>query len=155
MTQEEIAKLYQRSRLNLLLSKREGFNRSVIEGLHADVPCLIREGFNFGDKYEYINSKTGGYFNDKTLEQDIQKALNNLEKYRPNQWLNENQMTAHFAAQKLGADIFNCDVNSVATKVSALDGMEYWEQNDNKRFQHDYAFLMSCVKDLSDSEHVP
>ncbi|MBU2869092.1 glycosyltransferase [Colwellia sp. E2M01] len=147
LNQVQIAKLYQRSKLNLLLSKREGFNRSVIEGLHADVPCLIREGFNFGDKYSYINEQTGGYFNDDTLDKAIEASITNIHKYTPHNWIKENKFTAQNAAIILEKAIYDTSCNKISSKVSALDGMEYWTPEDIDNFSSDYEFLIECIKD--------
>jgi glycosyltransferase involved in cell wall biosynthesis len=138
LKQTEIAKLYQRAKLNLLLSTREGFNRSVIEGFHANVPCLIREGFNFGHKYNYINNKTGGYYTDGSLHNSISDALDNIEKFSPNDWIIQNKMTAQDAAAILEKEIYNTQNKELAVKVSGLDGMEYWNEEDNEKYIPDY-----------------
>lgn len=147
LNQEQIAVLYQRSKLNLLLSKREGFNRSIIEGLHCDVPCFIRKGFNFGDEYDHINPLTGGYFEDHKLVEVIENALNNLSDFKANKWLTDYDMTAQNASRILNRAIYGKDDGLMASKVSSLDGMEYWDKSDDKRFAQDYEFLHTCLRD--------
>lgn len=141
--QKDIPKLYQRSKLNLLLSKREGFNRSVIEGMYCNVPCLIRRNFNFGHNYDYINEKTGSYFLDKQLDTAIERALDNLDKFEPKKWIIDNAMTAKNAALILEKEIFGTTEGKIAMKTSGLRGMEYWNTNDKDNFTSDYHFLLN------------
>ena len=143
ISQKDIAQLYQRSKLNLLLSKREGFNRSVIEGMYCNVPCLIRKNFNFGHKYDYINERTGGYFVDAQLDVAIEKALDNLDKFESKNWVTNNGMTAKNASLVLEKEIFGTSEGKIATKTSGLNGMEYWDANDKNKFTSDYHFLLS------------
>ncbi len=143
ISQEKISQLYQQSRLNLLLSKREGFNRSVIEGLYCDVPCLIRDGFNFGDKYDYINHRTGGYFVDEKLDMAIEDALENIDQFKPVQWIKDNGMTAKNAALVLEEKIYGTAKGLLAVKTSGLDGMEYWNSEDLEKYSDDYRFLLN------------
>lgn len=145
LDQKAVAKLYQRSRLNLLLSRREGFNRSIIEGFNCNIPCLIRKNFNFGHLYDYINEQTGGYFEDRTLRWDILNTLNNLKQYSPRRWIVEHKMTAQDAALKLEMDIYNKNENSVSVKTSGLHGMEYWNSDDEKKYKKDYEYIMTTL----------
>src|SRR5213078_1833422 len=47
----DVNELFNRARVNVLWSRREGFNRSIIEGMFAGVPAILREGFNYGHRY--------------------------------------------------------------------------------------------------------
>ena len=59
LSPEEVNVQYNRARVNLLWSRTEGFNRAIIEGMCAGVPCILRAGHNYGHHYAYINSQTG------------------------------------------------------------------------------------------------
>jgi glycosyltransferase involved in cell wall biosynthesis len=148
LSQEEIALLYQRSKLNLLLSKREGFNRSIIEGFHCDIPCLLREGFNFGYKYDYMNNQTGGYYKDNYLADIINSTISNIDSYKPQQWLYDNGMTAQAATLIMEEEIYGKISNTIVSKVSGLDGMTYWNNSDVNKFEPDYEYLMTLINKI-------
>lgn len=48
ITQEEVNRQLNRAKVNVLWSRKEGFNRAIIEGMFAGVPCILRNGHNFG-----------------------------------------------------------------------------------------------------------
>lgn len=146
LTPLEVAELYRKSRLNLLLSKREGCNRSIIEGFYCNVPCLIRDGFNFGQKYDHINEKTGAYFNDSTLAQDIVLALDRADGYSPSEWVRDYHMDVSGALAELGAAIYGSKEIDMAKKTSSLHGMKYWDQQDKENFVNDYNYLLCSVR---------
>jgi len=61
-TPVSVNRLLNKSKVYLLLSKKEGFNKAIIEAMHANIPGFMLEGFNFGYQYPYINSMTGELF---------------------------------------------------------------------------------------------
>jgi glycosyltransferase involved in cell wall biosynthesis len=143
LNQSEVADLYRKSRLNLLLSKREGSGRSIIEGFYCGTPCLIRQGFNFGQKYDYINKKTGFYFTDATLASDIEAALDINIEFEPSKWIHDNGMTAKGAAEKLSDAIYGHTSSGIVPKTSGLHGMEYRDPINEVDFKKDYDYLLT------------
>jgi hypothetical protein len=69
--QEEINLLLNRSKIFLLLSKKEGFNKAIIEAMYAGTPGYYLKNFNFGHEYAYIQSGTGGFIESKELNNFI------------------------------------------------------------------------------------
>ena len=61
ITSEEVNTHFSRAKVNVLWSRREGWNRAIIEGMFAGVPCVLRKGHNYGFRYPYINANTGCY----------------------------------------------------------------------------------------------
>jgi len=145
----EVARQISRCKANLVWSKREGVNKAIIEGFFCNVPGILREGFNYGHKYGYINENTGIYSSPGTLTNDIVFMLENYEKFSPRQWV-MNNMTSHHAKQKLSEIVYGgtCanESNPNVTKVNSLDGMSYFNTADRDKFSEEYQFLMSCAK---------
>ena len=100
--QQELNDLYNQSKVCLLLSKKEGLNKSIIEAMYANTPSFILKGFNYGQKYEYINYKTGGFINDKQLHIFLDTIKHNFltTEYNPNEWIKKN-VSYHVGTQKL------------------------------------------------------
>jgi hypothetical protein len=96
LPQADINILLNRSKCFLLLSKKEGPNKAIIEAMYANIPVFILEGFNYGFPYPYINQSTGGFVNPK----DLSEFLSNLDEmlksgtYSPRKWIK-----AHVSAQ--------------------------------------------------------
>ena len=48
LTQDDVNVLLNRAKVNVLWSRKEGVNRAIVEGMFANLPCIIRQGFNYG-----------------------------------------------------------------------------------------------------------
>lgn len=147
-----VASLLRQSKIQVLWSKREGFNRAIIEGMLAGVPVILREGFNYGYRYEYINKNTGVYASKTCLVEKIEYVLNNYSQFKPREWVLEN-MSCSLATNKLNEMIKNiCLCNKqnftepIVAKIAGLDCQEYFNKDDKKRFKKDYEYLYQCIK---------
>ncbi len=81
--QSELNILFNQSKCALLLSKKEGFNKSIIEAMYANTPAFILEGFNYGYKYPFINKKTGGFIKASKLVEFLDNIDIILSKNKP------------------------------------------------------------------------
>ena len=79
LSPEEVNLLYNRAKVNLLWSRKEGFNRAIIEGMLAGVPCIIRDQFNYGYHYSYINPQTGCFVGSGPLPERLSWFVANHE----------------------------------------------------------------------------
>jgi glycosyltransferase involved in cell wall biosynthesis len=149
---EEVNYQLNRSKVNIIWSRREGVNRAVIEGLFAGVPCILREGFNYGFRYPYINAATGVYCSETELPGALVRMIQNYQRYAPRGWVKE-----HMSCQRATAILSNAIKlvavgqgekwsEDLAVKVNGLYGQEYWNAEDGQRFENDYNFLMSCIR---------
>ena len=102
--QEQVNILLNKSKICLLLSKKEGFNKSIIEAMYANTPIFILKGFNFGQQYFYINRQTGGYIVASKLYRFIEKIDSMLEirDFDPHEWVSKN-VTVEKTTAKLRA----------------------------------------------------
>ena len=154
LPRQEVIGLLSRSKVHVLWSKREGTPRAIIEALFADVPIVMREGFNYGHHYPYINPQTGAYASEATLGDTIMRLLA-AKDLSPRAWAMEH-MTVAVAVRFLEAAI-QAKAESegerwspgVVRKVSGLHQQEYWDPEDRARFARDYAFLESTIRQPS------
>jgi glycosyltransferase involved in cell wall biosynthesis len=148
---DEVGRLLARSKIHVLWSRREGVNRALIEAMFADVPVILREGFNYGHRYPYINDATGAYATESTLADTILEMLDNGSRFSPRDWVMDN-MTPHHATRILDAKLGEVAraagqpwSDGLVVKTASLNSQNYWDAGDRDRFDRDYAFLESTV----------
>lgn len=77
------------SKVNILLSLKEGSNRSIFEGFFADVPGIVlRE--NIGVNKHYINSATGRLVESGKLVEALHFFRQEWENFTPRAWAEKN-----------------------------------------------------------------
>lgn len=85
LEQEELIKVINQSKVNILLSLKEGSNRSLFESMFLDVPVIcISE--NIGVNKSYINEFSGLLIADAFLEDALISMRDNWKNYRPRNW---------------------------------------------------------------------
>jgi glycosyltransferase involved in cell wall biosynthesis len=152
LTPEQVNVQYNRARANILWSRREGCNRAIIEGMFADVPCIVREGFNYGYHYEYTNPQTAVYATERSLPDTLLEVCSGTGQFRPREWV-ANRMTCQHAAGILNAHIRRVAeaageawTNDIAVKHSELGSSRHWNPDDAARFQPDYRRLAQLIR---------
>jgi len=102
ISQQELNILLNKSRAYLLLSRREGCNKSMIEAMFADVPVFLLSGFNYGYSYPYINSKTGAFIQPSKLTAFIESLHHIMEttSFSPREWVSAH-MSVTVSIEKL------------------------------------------------------
>lgn len=87
--QEEVAKLLAQSRVNIMLSKREGANKALYESFFSDIPVIVTSS-NIGVNRDHINGYTGILSEDHELAHKIAYMLDNIHFFSPRKWALEN-----------------------------------------------------------------
>lgn len=148
----EVRDLLRKSRINVLWSRREGTPRTPVEGLAVDVPLILREGFNYGHKYDYINQRTGRFANETNFAHVVEEMLQSYDQFAPRSWFLDN-LAASVSTQKLEAEFREMAAGNgetfsepVAVRLGNLDRQEYENPSDNERFAKDHEYLHSCLK---------
>lgn len=111
MSQVELNKLINQSRVNVLLSLREGANKGLSEGLCSGTPALLLEE-NVGVNRDKINSLTGKIVPDAALEDTLIWFANAKEEFKPQEWVNE-----HYSPIASTNSLANC-----LAEIEAADG---------------------------------
>jgi glycosyltransferase involved in cell wall biosynthesis len=149
---DQVAAELSRSKVHVVWSRREGSNRAVIESMLADVPGILRAGFNFGRHYPYINAQTGRFANDASLPDELLYMTEHHAEFNPRAWIME-----HMTPQ-VATNILNDRIKSVAlakgeawtkdivVKIAQLHQAGYWDPADRQRFADDYAYVRSLVR---------
>jgi glycosyltransferase involved in cell wall biosynthesis len=157
LTQPEVNVLLNRSKVNVIWSRKEGVNRAIVEGMFAGVPCVVRAGFNYGHRYPYINEATGRFADESELPDCLAWMTDNYQRFDPRPWVME-----HMSCQRSTAIVEDAVrghaegpwSGPLAVKVNGLHGMHYWDDADATRFAEDYRFLRSAIKPDSGSRVV-
>jgi glycosyltransferase involved in cell wall biosynthesis len=144
----QVNEVMNRAKVNLIWSRREGSNRAIIEGFAAGVPGILREGFNFGHKYPYINRQTGVYASQATLPDAILAVIRDRASFDPRTWMVEN-MSPQIATREIDERIAAYAARKgepwsrgeLAQKVTSLHSMAYWDENERAKFAADYTYL--------------
>ena len=152
ITPAEVATILQRSRVNILWSRFEGNNRALAEGMFCGTPAILREGHNYGYRYEFINKATGCYANESNLPKKIMTVLNNPHEYKTREYV-MNHRNCLRAMSKINQTVKEHETQvgrawttDAVPKVNELHGMKYFDAECTTRFDADYAFLRSCVR---------
>ena len=89
LKKEELNKVINASKVNILLSYKEGSNRSLFESMFANTPAIcIAE--NIGLNKSYINEYTGLLIPDRLLEGGLLYMKDNWRKFQPKKWAFDN-----------------------------------------------------------------
>ena len=88
LPQTELNVLFNKSKVNVLLSLKEGSNRVLFEGLFADVPAILLEE-NVGVNKNYINQHTGAIIAERDLGSCLASMKDEFTRYNPRAWAME------------------------------------------------------------------
>lgn len=143
----KVNELLNKSKINILWSRKEGVNRAIIEGMMANVPCIVRKGFNYGHAYHYINPKTGRFSSEEDLPQTLIEMLGNLDSFSPRAYVLD-KMTPEVSTQKISEKLKEIATleglnwtQDIAVRTSSLSGLDYKIKENWQRFEPDFLFL--------------
>ena len=148
----EVVHLLARAKVHLLWSRREGANRAHVEAMFANLPVILREGFNFGYRQPHINAATGVYATEENLAEQLMRLIADHHRYAPREWV-----MAHMSCQK-ATTILNDAIRrrtaamgerwttDLAVKTVRVNTQDYWDPEDRRRFAPDFAFLESQIR---------
>jgi len=151
VSQLEVAKLLNRSKVNVLWSKFEGNNRAIIEGMFCNTVVVLREGHNYGERYDFVNQETGMFATERSLSTVIEEILNSYASYSPREYVFRNRSCI------AATDIMNKIISEeeekkgrewnkdIVVKVNELNRMDYFDPNSRKLFAHDYKYLSEMI----------
>jgi glycosyltransferase involved in cell wall biosynthesis len=155
---QEVNQLLNRSKVNLLWSRREGTPRTIPEGMAAGVPAIIRKGFNYGAAYNHINDQTGIYSDEKSLPNDILRIIAEAEHFNPRPWIIKH-MTPETSTQNLNDALKKIAANNnenffkdAEIKLNTLHGLIYKNANNIHAFHSDKQFLLECIRGKSTAQ---
>ena len=77
--------LFNKSKVNVLVSLREGANKGLAEGLFSSTPALIIKE-NAGGNHLHINEMTGKIVSDSELEKNLIWFADHYDEYESQEW---------------------------------------------------------------------
>jgi hypothetical protein len=96
---EQVNILLNKSKVNLLLSLKEGGNKAIIEGLFANVPAIVLDE-HIGIDLAWINSRTGLVTERKHLKEALLEMRESFNSFQPRQWAIDN-ISCHASTRNL------------------------------------------------------
>jgi glycosyltransferase involved in cell wall biosynthesis len=98
-TQSQLNDMVNRSKVSVLLSRKEGSNKTLFESMFADTPVILLRN-NIGVNKDYVNEHTGRLIDEPQLAATILEFVDGRIKTSPRAWAIEN-ISAERSAQKL------------------------------------------------------
>jgi glycosyltransferase involved in cell wall biosynthesis len=121
LDQTELNVLLNRSRAAILLSRKEGANKAIVESMFAGLPSFMRSGFNYGTEYPYMNQATGGFFEESGLSRLLCRIHEGeFSGLRPRDWVMQN-WSPERSTVTLEECLFGDVSGRLAVKVNAPD----------------------------------
>ena len=153
--QKEINLLLNGSRCLILLSKKEGFNKSILEAMYAGIPAFILEGHNYGDTYPYINEETGGYIKRDGLVSfldNLDETLTGYQSRSPGEWI-RNNVSPEISTQRLVETMRRIEtersmkINSLLEVKVNTPELDYYDPGAWKRMRPVYGALKGYLRE--------
>jgi len=89
VNQKELNIILNKAKVNILLSLKEGSNRSIFEGFFAGTPGIILSN-NIGVNKNYFTKQSGMTIQENQLVKTLIYFKHNSDKYNPNKWGTDN-----------------------------------------------------------------
>jgi len=89
LTQKELNRVIEQSKINILMSYREGSNRVLFEAIFSDTPSVIVDK-NIGIRKECFTEDSGMVAREAFLVQDIEALLARTSSMKPRTWALQN-----------------------------------------------------------------
>jgi hypothetical protein len=97
---------------------------------------------------------TGCFASESELPDKLEWLTSNYSRFEPREWVMKN-MSAQRATELLGESILRVALargeqwtQGPVVKVNRLHDMAYWDASDRERFEADYVFLRTALRDL-------
>lgn len=101
LSPQQVNEILNQSKVNLILTLREGANKSIFEGFFANVPGIVLRN-NVGINKSYINDYTGRLIDEKELPQVLLWFREHYRDFRPREWAMQN-ISPQATTKKLNA----------------------------------------------------
>jgi len=145
----QVAGIIRKSKVGVMLSKREGANRGIYECLFCDVPVLLSAA-NRGVNKAHINAATGRLATDEELPRVLSEMLERRRDYSPRNWALLNTgypnawKTLDAKLRQLAADRGERYVEPVAM-IKSSPAAAYLHEKDRIALQPEYGRVESLL----------
>ncbi len=111
LDQASLNVMFSQSKVNVLVSLREGQNKGLAEGLFCGTPALLIEE-NVGGNHVHINEMTGRVVPDVELEKTLEWFADHYTEFSPAEWANAN----------ISPDVSTKRLSQILKKIEASEG---------------------------------
>jgi glycosyltransferase involved in cell wall biosynthesis len=150
LSQHQLNEILNMSKVNLLLSLKEGSNRSIFEAFFANVPGIVLRN-NMGVNKDYINEMTGQLIEEKELIKSLLYFKTNWAEYNPLKWALDNisplvtTRKLSLCLQKIAEDRGELWTREIVPKVNAPE-VNYFYQEDKRSMLDSHTVLSLFLK---------
>jgi glycosyltransferase involved in cell wall biosynthesis len=145
----EVTQILCETKCSLLLSKKEGFNKGIMESLFCNVPAIVYDKHR-GGAQEKINSKTGILSSYEELHNSIEYMLDHYKEFSPRKFVLKTS-GSKYSTNKLNELLKSTTlytggtwVNDIVEKVNN-PFFEYKDSNQKTLYSSDYEFIKQCL----------
>ncbi len=142
LSQTEINGLLNQSKVNVLLSLKEGSNRCIFEGFFSNVPGIVLKE-NIGVNKSYINEHTGKLISDHELPETLLHFKHHWQQYSPRDWAMKN-ISPKVTTSRLNDILKNITLKEhgiwttdIAIKTNAPEAIYYHTDDESKFISHE------------------
>lgn len=100
LPKSELNEILNKSKTNMLLSLKEGSNRSIFEGFFSGTPAILLKN-NIGVNKKYINARTGLLVEESDFPNALETMVRDYRNFDPARWATENITPEESTAQLL------------------------------------------------------
>jgi glycosyltransferase involved in cell wall biosynthesis len=149
---EEVARVVADSKVSLLLSRQEGANRGIYEGMFCGTPVIVYKR-QCGVNLDHVNARTGLLAEDEELADAILHVLEHPEEFDPREWALEHvgyanaTRTINAALREMAARRGLPWTRDIVAKKSAPN-LRYAEPGVYKNFDAEYESLREFLLPL-------
>lgn len=122
--------LLNKSKVNILLTLKEGSNRTIFEGFFAGTPGIVLK-HNVGVNKNYINDQTGSLIDENQLAETLLYYQTRWHEYQPQLW----------ASKHISPDVTSGKLNTLLMTLAKQQG-EPWTQDIVVKVNSPEAVLM-------------
>ena len=146
VSDEEVAQSLARSRISIILSKREGSCVAVVESLFADTPVGVLDDAEIGSKV-FINSATGRLLKEKNLASELMDFLEHAAEYHPRQWALESKIDCYGSTEVLNRYIRD-EMLASGQEWTRDIAVHHWRPNPELLFPQDKESMHESCADI-------
>ena len=122
--------------------------------MFCGVPCIVREGLNYGQRYHYVNEATGRFATESTLPSVLLEMVDDPPPAAAVRDYVMRHMSCESSTRQIAeaigalAERRGLDFDGeIETKVNFLHGMRYFRPQAAESMRDDYAWLASIVRE--------
>lgn len=148
LTQKELSKVIEQSKINILMSYREGASRVLFEAIFSGTPSVIVDR-NIGIRKECFTKDSGLVAREKFLVQDIECLLSRVSSLRPREWALKN-ISPEVSLEKIVNLILSTEY-----KMPSFQNQIYYKVNSPEAiYMHSYTDISKPISDGLVSEYI-